>query len=150
MSSINVKARRKRLMVLADFLEHDVSARIDGAKFDMAVVGETDNHDPAPPSVDETSECGFAGCAMGWAYYCPTLRKAGIRKVVVPDRCGLTVTGYNEVGDFFGITEEKVWTCFEPRRYSPDGRDTLYRLEGVAGIRTVAAKLREVAAKPVE
>lgn len=145
--AVNVKARRKRLLVLADWLENDVAKRIDGATFDMYMVGSADS--PVPKDVETTSSCGFAGCAMGWAYYCPQLVKAGFRNIVYRDPTNtryLALRDYNEVADFFGVTRDAAMRCFEPEEYE----DVNKALTGVEGTHTVAARLREIAVAAAE
>lgn len=130
--------RRKRLVVLADFLAGDVLGRLNGCKFDMGLWGVTDDGSGVPRDIAKTSECGFAGCAVGWAYYCPPLVRAGVR-LHIPVYHGELEPREEGVAEFFGLDVDEFLECFMP---SSDG-PTL----GASAISSVAAKLREVAAR---
>lgn len=73
--------RHPYLLVLADHLERVVAPAVKrglGA-FDMEVFAAS--RKPVgrlPRNVDEAHGCGYAGCAIGWAFTCPVLRQAGI------------------------------------------------------------------------
>lgn len=145
MSKPNVKARRKRLLVLADFLEGTVLPMLDGAKFHMGTWGDT--YDGAVPrEIGRTKECGFAGCAMGWGYYSPALRRAGIRSTIGPNSFTEELSlvydedsGDTKAAEFFGLDEHEFNCCFMPGSYrgeTPTGK---------RGIRRVVKRLREVA-----
>jgi len=128
-------ARRRRLLVLADFLERDVEPRLDGAKFDMSIWGIA--NDAIPAQISETSKCGFAGCAVGWAYYCAPLVKAGLRKVVEHEHDWLEIYDENRLAEFFGLTVDEKFKCFSPLAYEKGSS---------VGIGEVVARLRETAA----
>src|SRR5687767_2195463 len=91
--SINIKARRKRLLVLADWLESAVLPSLNGAKFDLADWGTYNDNKSAPTDIREAKSCGFQGCAVGWALTCPQLRKAGIHKLFNTDQGGALRVG---------------------------------------------------------
>jgi hypothetical protein len=167
---INIAARRKRLLVLADFLENQVLPRLDGAKFDMGEWGRTTEvsrkrqwwgseavRAPLPANIEGTSECGFVGCAAGWAGYSPSLVKAGIRDAVwfsVQD--GIVNVSEDALAEFFGLdvpadfdplfswwqAGDEFERCFMPAKRGPT--------TGVKGIKLVVERLREVANAKVE
>jgi hypothetical protein len=165
---INIAARRKRLLVLADFLENQVLPRLDGAKFDMSEWGRTKTvsrkqqwwgsepvRAPLPANIEGTSECGFVGCAAGWACYCPPLVKAGIRDdaVMFSVQSGLVSVDQGKIAEFFGLDvptdfdpEFSDWwefeRCFMPAKRGP--------ITGAKGIKLVVERLREVANAKVE
>lgn len=162
--------RVPRLLTLAQFLESDVYQRIDGAKFDLGRWGTTAEREvhtdegityelnPVPRDINRTSECGFAGCAVGWGYYCKPLVKAGIRKLVGPygdgDELEILQTGaaFGRVAEFFGIDEDDAVLCFQARSYMPAEQAKNYfiystaKIVGRAGIQLVVKRLRLVAA----
>lgn len=147
---MDVKRRRKRLVVLADWLENDVLPMLDGAKFDMARWGMTRKKDITKTQFNKlnlakASECGYQGCAIGWGLLSPQLRKAGIGGVV-ENRWSFDEDGVlNEVDvdsrkieDFFGINYDQLEKAF----CGPG--------KGRRGIVAVAKKLRKIAEEPVE
>lgn len=145
MSRPNVKARRKRLLVLADFLEGTVLPMLDGAKFDMGTWGQWRRDKGEPKELDQVSGCGFAGCAIGWGYYSPELRRSGIRRYIHTDECSChwceqRNTNSRDVKDaelqaFFGLDDQEFSEAFLVT--SDYGR---------RGIRRVAKRLRKIAA----
>lgn len=148
MSKPNVKARRKRLLVLADFLEGTVLPMLDGAKFNMGTWGSWRRSKGEPRELSQVSECGFSGCAIGWGYYSPELRRSGIRRFIHVESCTcewcvMGDTAAREVQEeglrkFFGLTDEEFDRAF---------LDSLER--GRRGITSVVQRLRKIAAAEV-
>lgn len=145
-----VRRNRKRLPVLANFLESTVRERLDGAKFNLNGWGRTSMWS-VPSDIEDTSECGFVGCAVGWAYYCPAFVQAGIRKLFYVGK--RLDTRPRDIAEFFGVEfrgcsanhdfphrDCEFSYCFMPSTYP-----TLP--QGKRGINTVVRRLREVAAR---
>lgn len=134
--STSLKARRKRLLVLADWLEHKVQPMLNGAKFDISVWGSIgdDNGDypTAVSSLAQAKECGFIGCAIGWGALCPQLR--GLRRMG-DNNDGFTSSA---LGDYFGISDVTAGHMF-----SHFG----YRSGFNVQIPEVVTRLREIAAE---
>lgn len=124
--SMSIKARRKRLLVLADWLENDVQPALNGAKFRIA------HWQNFPASnVKEAKECGFVGCAVGWGALCPRL--PGLR--AIRDDCGFD---FFSVETYFGMSTSEAIRAFTASAYA----DSVY-----TKIPTVATRLREIAAE---
>jgi hypothetical protein len=110
----------ERRKTLADFLEFEVQPRLDGAKFDMTTWGDSD--DPLPPRstrIERLSDCGFAGCAAGWGFFCPALRAEGIPVRIRYDNS--LRSSFDELGEFFGTDPRKIfdnWQYPSPRSVS--------------------------------
>jgi len=127
------KERRK---TLADFLEFEVQQHLGDAKFDMGGWGYSEDGSTLPTrrSFKKLSECGFAGCAAGWGFYCHKLREEGLP--VTRDGSILEST-YWSLGKFFGLADPN-W-IFDPWKYSAEDED--YRdhdlLEVVARLRAI-------------
>lgn len=155
-----LKQRRKRLLVLAEFLEKVVKPRLNGRKFNMNVWGRTQKvvnrvqdwygtraiYDDVPAKFEQTAECGFVGCAAGWAYYCPQLVKAGVRHAfnkldnneIEPDTNKLAeFFGTAKPDSHYGIDYSTFDRCFMPKKR---GCNT-----GEKGIDLVVERLRKVA-----
>ena len=108
MSELWITNRRRaqsRLPRLAKWLR-EVSQLVNGATFDLDVLGEF-RRDQPPRNVNEASQCGFRGCALGWATLEPSFRKAGLRLVEdigsVYGRPGFDETA-RPAAEFFGIS----------------------------------------------
>lgn len=133
---------KQRRETLADFLEQVVQPALDGAKFDMRRWGRaTEGGTSLPPrstNLKRLSECGFAGCAAGWGFFCPALRKEGIPvRIKGVDNDELGTTFYQLQEFFFGEREwndRRVFHVFYPRAYE-DPRNVT--------IPEVVARLRE-------
>lgn len=142
---LNAKDRRKRLLVLADFLERDVLPRLDGAKFNMAGWGSTETEEK-PASIKDTSACGFEGCAVGWAYYCPALVRAGIRRHVTWASWGMVVND-KTLASFFGLQWDINGDDELDEAFVPSSVSTIER--GRTGLRKVVRRLRKIASRGV-
>lgn len=148
---MDVKRRRKRLVVLADWLENDVLPMLDGAKFNMDRWGTTRKKEITRSEFNKldlakASECGFEGCAIGWGLLSPKLRKAGIGKIV-DTHWSFNGPGNNlqdidvkdtAVEDFFGIGYLQAINVF----CGPG--------KGRRGIVSVDKKIRKLAEEPIE
>lgn len=150
----NLKARRKRLLVLADWLENVVQPALNGAKFDMCVwAGKTNDmyelydysydvtriwiEEDIPKNPRAAKECGYVGCAIGWGLTCPALRKPLLEHVNMTS--GVCFY-YYDLAAIFGIS-----SCQAEIAFSPDS----YRAKKPR-VATVAKRLREIAASAVE
>jgi hypothetical protein len=116
---------RERLETLSDFLEHTVQPALDGAKFDMGRWGSAVSAlPPRSTNVKRLSECGFAGRAVGWGYFCLELRKEGIpvehgwgsKSLHVP-------LGYHGLARFFGLDPAAAEWLFSPDSYEDWDQD---------------------------
>ena len=165
-SKSTLKQRRKRLLVLADFLEKVVKPTLNGRKFNMKTWGHSGRiaqrvrgflgvgvvrvvYEGPPERFEQTAECGFVGCAAGWAYYCPALAKAGIRQAfLAPSINGERAPNLSKLSEFFGFDNYADYDhgqfsrCFMPARR---GANT-----GAKGIDLAVARLREVASRDID
>lgn len=132
---------KQRRETLADFLEKVVQPALDGAKFDMRTWGIAEDNKSLPPrstNLKRLSECGFAGCAAGWGFFCPALRKEGIPVRIREYDNDTLQTSFYELHDFFfgemGWSDRWVFHVFDPWTYEDPGNVT---------IPEVVARLRE-------
>ncbi len=70
------------------------------------------------------NECGYTGCAIGWATAAPEFQEEGLRwdaeniRVVFNDQeWGKTRTGWAAIGYFFGVSQTLCFTLFSEDRY---------------------------------
>lgn len=147
-ANANIKARRRRLIVLAEFLEGFVLPILDGAKFNMSVWAASRKKAPVYLSLHEARECGFTGCALGWGLLSPQLRRAGIHRTLIHGsytcNCGVcrgrTAMEFSrsKAREFFGVSADEFATAF-----LGEGR-------GRRGVVAVAKRLRRVAEQQPE
>lgn len=141
--------RRKRLVILADWLEKRVLPQLNGVKFNMRVWAQTKNKVSdkvlKTKSIAAAKECGYAGCALGWALFSPKLRKEGVGRLIEEplsfedkERKDFFVNEKKAV-DFFGLGG---WSEFDKAFCGPG--------VGQKGIVKVAKLLREIANSPVD
>lgn len=66
---------KNRLLKLADFLD-----TVPRKKFDLYnwITKKSNN---TATTIDHIKECGFAGCAVGWAMTLPSFKKAGLKTI---------------------------------------------------------------------
>lgn len=127
---------RRRLLVLADYLESHVAALpilggedfFDRSRFQMSVwFRKLDEHGRIAPfdrprHKPRANECGTVGCALGWATTIPAFQRAGLALKCdknfgewVPALTGRRLESFRVAEEFFHLTEVEAGLLFSPR-----------------------------------
>lgn len=142
---------KERLLTLAKFL---ASKKVDPTRFDMDFwVNE--------PGVDQYGvpiECGFAGCAMGWANFIPEFRQLGYRlgtpfsnpaywEPAIEDQDGHTQYGLSAALTLFELDPDEYY--YVPNKDTMTGADLASHLfggsePGYTTPRQVANRIRKI------
>lgn len=123
---------RRRLLVLADFLER---GDLREGKFAMSHWSVNNKL-----GVPKLGDCGTAACALGWATMIPSFRRAGLHL----GRYGEPVITDGEhpldaAETLFGINQYEADSLFIP--------DDADRLKGARGRKIVAGRIRKLVAR---
>lgn len=132
---------KRRLNVLADHLD-----TINARKFDMDHwVGTYDKDYPRDEG--KKSKCGTTACALGYAGYIPSFRRAGLKTIAHTDgysrggrveletKNGMEYNGFMAAMEFFDLTSAESDFIFDPESY--EGNDRV-------GPKTVARRIRKM------
>lgn len=104
---MNKATSKRRLLILADFLE-----KLPRKRFDLSSWVGNEWEGKADLS------CGTSACAMGWATTIPQFRKLGLRlsKYGLPyfGKGYYQTSGMHAAADLFGISDNEAYYLFMP------------------------------------